>query len=59
MEGAAVAQVASQEGIPWVITRVISDEANSNAAQNFSEFLVKYKEKSWLLLNTILLGISK
>ena len=58
MEGAAVAQVATQEGIPWVIIRVISDEANSDAAQNFSEFLELYKKKSWDLLNTILLGIS-
>ncbi len=59
MEGAAVAQVASQEGIPWVIIRVISDEANSDAAQNFSEFLEIYKKNSWDLLNAILLGISK
>ena len=58
MEGAAVAQVASQEGIPWVIIRVICDEANSDAAQNFSEFLELYKENSWYLLNNILLGIS-
>ncbi len=59
MEGAAVAQVASQERIPWVIIRVISDDANSDAAQNFSEFLEQYKNNSWHLLNTIFLGISK
>ena len=58
MEGAAVAQVASQEGIPWVIIRVISDEANADAAQNFSGFLELYKKNSWYLLNTILKGIS-
>ena len=44
MEGAAVAQVASQEDIPWVIIRVISDESNSDAALNFSEFLEVYKK---------------
>ena len=58
MEGAAVAQVATQEGIPWVIIRVISDEANSNAAQNFSKFLELYKKNSWCLLNNIFYGIS-
>lgn len=56
MEGAAVAQVATQEGIPWVIIRVISDEADLDAAQNFSEFLEKYKQSSWYLLKNILLG---
>ena len=28
MEGGAVAQVAEQEGIPWVVVRVISDSAD-------------------------------
>ncbi len=59
MEGAAVAQVASQERIPWVIILLISDKANSDAAKNFSEFLELYKENSWYLLNTILLTMSK
>ena len=31
MEGAAVAQVAVQEKIPWIIIRVISDTADSSA----------------------------
>lgn len=58
MEGAAVAQVAEQEGIPWVVIRVISDEANSDAAKSFSKFLEIYKINSWYLLNTILQGVS-
>ncbi|WP_413682993.1 5'-methylthioadenosine/adenosylhomocysteine nucleosidase [Prochlorococcus sp. MIT 1011] len=57
MEGAAVAQVASQEEIPWVIIRVISDEANSDAAQNFSEFLELYQKNSWYLISNIFDGI--
>ena len=54
MEGAAVAQVACQEGIPWVIIRVISDEANSDAAQNFSEFLKLYQKNSWYLISPLM-----
>lgn len=56
MEGAAVAQVATQEGIPWVIIRVISDEADLDAADNFSEFLEKYKKYSWYLLKNVLIA---
>ena len=48
--------MATQEGIPWVIIRVISDEADLDAAQSFSEFLEKYKQSSWYLLKNILLG---
>ena len=39
MEGAAVAQVATQEQKPWLIIRVISDGADEYAAQNFTDFL--------------------
>ena len=59
MEGAAVAQVATQEGIPYVIIRVISDEADLDAAQSFNEFLEKYKKSSWELLKNILLGVNQ
>ena len=38
MEGAAVAQVAYQEKLPWVIVRAL-DEADESAADNFNEFL--------------------
>ena len=57
MEGAAFAQVAFQEKIPWCIMRVISDEADENAAENFQEFLEKYEKCSWKLIEIILKNI--
>lgn len=54
MEGAAVAQVAYQEKLPWVIVRVISDEADESAADNFNEFLKKYEDNCWNLIKSIL-----
>ena len=54
MEGGAVAQVAIQEGIPWIIIRVISDDAKSSAANNFKEFLEYYEKLSWVLINCLL-----
>jgi len=54
MEGAAFAQVAYQENIPWCILRVISDNADELAADNFEEFLEKYEQCSWNLIEIIL-----
>ena len=54
MEGAAVAQVAYQERIPWLIVRVISDEADNNADQTFNEFLLDYQKFSWDLICSLL-----
>ena len=59
MEGGAVAQVAEQEGIPWVILRVISDSADSNSEEDFEQFLKKYVLSSWQLLDCILQDIPK
>ena len=56
MEGAAVAQIASQENIPWLIIRVISDSADSSAAQNFSAFLTEYERDSWELIKLLLIN---
>ena len=53
MEGGAVAQVAEQEGIPWVILRVISDSADSNSQTDFDQFLKDYVLSSWKLLECI------
>ena len=54
MEGAAVAQVALQERIPWLVIRVISDGADNSAQKNFIDFLEKYKKCSWDLINALL-----
>ena len=54
MEGAALAQVASQENIDWLIVRVISDGANESAHDDFSQFLIKYEYESWKLIKILL-----
>ena len=54
MEGAAVAQVAYQERVPWLIVRVISDGADNSAAQTFNDFLKDYEKCSWYLIETLL-----
>ena len=59
MEGAAVAQVAEQENIPWVIIRVISDGADSKAADDFDQFIKVYAKSSWEILESIFQEIPK
>ena len=59
MEGASVAQVALQEGIPWIIVRVISDEADESAHQSFNKFLEIYKQYAWNILKVILTQYKK
>ncbi len=59
MEGAAVAQVAEQERIPWLIVRVISDEADKNAHYTFKEFINLYKDYSWLLIEVLINSLTK
>jgi len=54
MEGAAVAQVACQEEVPWLIVRVISDGADDSAAQTFNDFLRDYEKSSWHLIEVLL-----
>ena len=54
MEGAAVAQVAEQEGVPWLVLRVISDGADEAAAQSFEDFVKRYEEKAWRLIEALL-----
>lgn len=58
MEGAAVAQVAYQEEVPWLLIRVISDSADNKAVQNFKDFLDDYSKFSWNLIEVILNNIS-
>ena len=57
MEGGAVAQVAEQEGVPWVIVRVISDSADSNSENDFDQFIKDYVLRSWELINCLLQDI--
>lgn len=42
MEGAAVAQVCHEFGIPWAIIRVISDTADDSASVDFQFFIKNY-----------------
>ena len=58
MEGAAFAQVSVQEKIPWLVIRVISDEADQSAAQEFSDFLKEYQNSSWYLIKSILKNLA-
>ena len=54
MEDAAVAQVAEQEGIPWLVLRVISDGADAAAAHSFEDFLKRYEQQAWRLIEALL-----
>ncbi|WP_392346387.1 5'-methylthioadenosine/adenosylhomocysteine nucleosidase [Parasynechococcus sp.] len=54
MEGAAVAQVAEQEGVPWLVLRVISDGADEAAAQSFEDFVKRYEQQAWRLIQALL-----
>jgi|GEM_PF-282157 len=38
MEGAAIAQIAKKNGVPFLILRFISDEANTKAPMTYTEF---------------------
>ncbi len=57
MEGAAFAQVAVQEKINWLLIRVISDDANSNAELDFQDFLKVYKKNSINILKILIESI--
>ena len=54
MEGAAVAQVAYQERVRFLIVRVISDGADNSADQTFTDFLKSYQRFSWDLIHALL-----
>ncbi len=45
MEGASVGFVADMNNVPFVIIRVISDQADGNAPKKFSSFLKKSSEQ--------------
>ena len=54
MEGAAVAQVAEQVGILWLVLRVISDGADEAAAENFEDFVKRHEKKAWRPIEALL-----
>jgi adenosylhomocysteine nucleosidase len=54
MEGAAVAQVAHMNNIPFVVIRSMSDKANGEASMSFAEFTKLASEQSHILVSTIL-----
>ena len=54
MEGASFAQVASQEKIPWLILRVISDNADESAPAKFNQFMKEYNKNSWVIIESLL-----
>lgn len=59
MEGAAVAQVAIQEKIPFLIIRVISDSADDSASQNFNDFLKIYEKESCRLIEILINNLNE
>ena len=54
MEGASVAQVATQEGLPFQIIRVISDGANESSQDDFNSFISKYKNYSSKIISAVI-----
>ena len=58
MEGAAVAQVAFQEKVPFLIVRTISDNADEKAALSFEKFLSLYKFESWKIIEILLKNLT-
>ncbi|PZE22558.1 5'-methylthioadenosine/adenosylhomocysteine nucleosidase [Paenibacillus xerothermodurans] len=54
MEGAAVAQVCSMNGIPHVIIRSMSDKADGSADVNFAEFTMQASENSYRIVDHML-----
>ncbi|UQF12406.1 5'-methylthioadenosine/adenosylhomocysteine nucleosidase [Vagococcus lutrae] len=46
MEGAAIAQVATQAQVPFVVVRAVSDVADEEAAQTFDEFIITAGKRS-------------
>ena len=54
MEGAAMAQAAYVNGVPFVILRAISDGADEGAIMSYTEFVVLAAKKSTALLKEML-----
>lgn len=54
MEGAAVGQVCSMNGIPFVIIRSMSDQADGSADVNFQEFTKLASKNSYEIVNEMI-----
>ncbi len=60
MEGAAVAQVCSEFGIPIAVLRTISDNANEDAATDFMRFVQKIASPyTFSIIKNLMLGLQK
>ncbi|HCW80165.1 MAG TPA: 5'-methylthioadenosine/adenosylhomocysteine nucleosidase [Ruminococcaceae bacterium] len=54
MEGASIAQVAYMNGVPFVVIRAISDNADEKASGNFNEFCERSAHETASLITGIL-----
>ncbi|MED4601841.1 5'-methylthioadenosine/adenosylhomocysteine nucleosidase [Paenibacillus validus] len=54
MEGAAVAQVCSMNGVPFVVIRSMSDKADGSAHVNFAEFTLMASDHSFQIVDGML-----
>lgn len=57
MEGAAVAQVAHFNEIPFVVIRSISDKANGDASKNFEIFMKDAAKTSSIIVENMMLNL--
>ena len=44
----------SPRGIAWLVRRVISDGADEAAAENFEDFVKRYEQQAWRLIESLL-----
>lgn len=54
MEGAAIAQVAAQFNVPFVVIRAMSDVGDENASVNFDEFIIEAGKQSGAMVLELL-----
>ncbi|MFT8470511.1 MAG: 5'-methylthioadenosine/adenosylhomocysteine nucleosidase [Oenococcus sp.] len=57
MEGASVAQIAYDFGVPFIVLRAISDSADDGAQESFDQFLLEAGRKSAKLLLNFIQGL--